>query len=81
LEISTGRLKIIKHKKPQAKLNETERRENIKDCFVFEGENLAGRNILLVDDIATTGATLSEAARVLKENGAGQVWGLVVAKG
>ncbi len=81
LEISTDYLKRIKHKKPQAKLNEAARSENIKDCFAFKGENLAGRNILLVDDIITTGHTLSEAARVLKENGAGQVWGLVVAKG
>lgn len=81
LEISRDCLKRIKHKKPQAKLSEAERKENIKDCFTFHGGNLAGRDILLVDDVVTTGYTLSEAARVLKENGAGQVWGLVVAKG
>lgn len=50
-----------------------------------EGEGevkyLSNRNIILVDDVATTGATLNEAARVLKENGAAEVWGLVVAKG
>ena len=42
---------------------------------------LRGRNIILLDDVATTGATLNECARVLKENGASEVWGLVVAKG
>ncbi len=81
LEISTGILKSIKNKKPQAKLNEEERKENIKDCFECSLDNLAGRNIILIDDVITTGHTLSEAARVLRENGAGQVWGLVIAKG
>ena len=42
---------------------------------------LRGRNIILLDDVATTGATLNECARVLKENGASEVWGVVVAKG
>jgi len=34
-----------------------------------------------VDDVITTGSTLNECAKVLKENGAGEVWGLVVARG
>ena len=80
-EEKTGRLARIKHKKPQAKLSEAERKENIKGCFAWQGENLSGRNVILIDDVATTAATLNECARVLKENGAGEVWGLVVAKG
>jgi ComF family protein len=81
LEISADSLVRVKHKKAQVKLGEKERRENIRNCFAWRAENLAGRNIVLLDDVATTGSTLNECARVLKENGAGEVWGLVAAKG
>jgi competence protein ComFC len=79
LEISRELIRV-KHKTPQAKLGGVERRENIKDCFAWRGENLSDKNILLVDDVATTGSTLHEAARILKTAGAGKVWGLVIAK-
>jgi ComF family protein len=74
-------LKRIIHKKPQAKLNEKERKENIKNCFVWEGKNLNQKNIILIDDVVTTGSTLNECARILKNAGAGEIWGLVLAKG
>lgn len=70
-----------KHKKPQAKLSEAERLHNIKGVFRWTGGSLENKNIILVDDVVTTGATLNECARVLKQNGAGEIWGLVVAKG
>lgn len=79
--VAGEKLVRIKHKKPQAKLGEEERKLNVKDCFAWQGENLRGRNVILVDDVVTTGATLNECARVLKESGSGKVWGLVVAKG
>jgi ComF family protein len=81
LEINTGGLIRVKHKKPQAKLDEISRQLNIKDCFAWRGGSLSKRNIILIDDVVTTGATLNECAKVLKVNGAGEVWGLVVAKG
>ncbi|MDD5527513.1 MAG: ComF family protein [Patescibacteria group bacterium] len=71
----------VKHKTPQARLGGAERRENIAGCFAAHGENLTGKKILLIDDVATTGSTLDEAARVLKSAGASKVWGLVIAKG
>ncbi|MFA6106918.1 MAG: phosphoribosyltransferase family protein [Patescibacteria group bacterium] len=74
-------LKRIKHKIPQAKLGEEKRKKNISGCYGWSGSNLEGRSVILVDDVATTGATLNECARILKENGAGEVWGLVAAKG
>lgn len=42
-------------------------------------ENIAGKRFLLIDDICTTGATLSEAARVLRQAGAADVVGLTLA--
>ena len=77
---------------PQANLTETERLENIKSAFMWEEKNqpisspggvsiLSGRDVLLIDDVITTGATLNEAARILKEAGASSVYGLVLAKG
>lgn len=66
---------------PQAKLNEIERLNNIQGVFSWTGENLQGLDVLLIDDVITTGATLNEAARILKEAGAGSVYALVLAKG
>lgn len=81
LEINKSSLIRLKHKKPQAKLSEKERLENVKNCFAWQGDNLNGRNIILIDDVATTGSTLNQCAKVLKAAGAGEVWGLAVAKG
>ena len=63
----------------QAKLSGEERRKNLKDAFVFNGD--APTQVLLVDDVFTTGATMQECARVLKNNGVKVVWGLVLARG
>jgi len=49
---------------------------------VAENKNLLKeKTIVLVDDVFTSGATLSEAAKVLKQAGAKKIWGLTVAKG
>ncbi len=65
----------------QTSLAGKERLFNQKDSFaVLRPEKVKNKKIILVDDILTTGATLSEAARVLKEAGALEVTGLVVAK-
>jgi len=74
-------LKRVKHKKPQAELNEAQRRNNIRGVFTWTGADLSGRTIILIDDVVTTGATLNEAAGILKAAGAEKVYGLVLAKG
>ncbi|PIP24812.1 MAG: hypothetical protein COX34_02210 [Candidatus Nealsonbacteria bacterium CG23_combo_of_CG06-09_8_20_14_all_36_12] len=67
---------------PQVDLEGKEREENIKGAFICLNQGVVqGRKIFLVDDIYTTGATMEEAARVLKEAGAKQIWGMVVARG
>lgn len=80
-QLETVSLVRTRHKKAQAKLGKAERASNIKNCFSWRGEVLHGKNIILIDDVATTGSTLNECARVLKESGAEKVWGLVIARG
>jgi ComF family protein len=77
----TTDLKRIKHCQPQTGLNEKERAVNVQGAFRWTGPRLAERAIILIDDVATTGATLNECARILKNAGAGAVYGLVLAKG
>jgi len=65
---------------PQLNLPQALRKENVKDVFVCKRpELIKGKKILLIDDVFTTGSTMDEAARALKEAGAKQVSGIVVA--
>jgi len=57
-----------------------ERRRNVEGAFACSAAGVAGKRILLLDDVCTTGATLEAAARALKEGGAASVWGLTLAK-
>jgi competence protein ComFC len=62
---------------PQTMFRKEERAENVKGAFAIrEGYKkfIKGKSFLLVDDVVTTGATMSEAARTLKKAGAAQVW-------
>ena len=78
--------KLIRTKytqKTQVELSGRARRENIKDCFSWFGEKngLKGKIVFLVDDVYTTGSTLEECAKVLRQNaGAKKIWGIVLAK-
>jgi ComF family protein len=65
---------------PQARTRSAqERRQNVKDAFACHQE-LEGKQILLIDDVCTTGATLDACATALKAAGASSVWGLTVAR-
>jgi ComF family protein len=63
----------------QAALSIDERRENIRGAFQAAAD-LRGLRVAVVDDVMTTGATLAEVARVLKESGAARVENWVVAR-
>jgi ComF family protein len=64
---------------PQAKLSRLERLRGAKGTFLGEKEQVKDRQFIVFDDVWTTGATLKEAALVLKRSGARKVWGLVLA--
>ena len=74
-------LQRLRRTKPMYRLSAVERRENIKGALGIRpgAEAVRGRHILLVDDIFTTGATLTECARVLHQAGAQSVTVLVLA--
>ncbi len=72
-------LKRVVHTKPQTELSQKERWENVKNAFLAE-KDLKDKNILLIDDVMTTGATLNFASKALKEKGAKKVYALVVAR-
>ncbi len=58
----------------------SERKNNLRGCFaVKHQEKIKGRNIILIDDIVTTGATISEARKVLKRFGARKIVAFTVA--
>lgn len=61
----------------QTKLSKPERKENVSGAFEVNpkyAENISGKNIILIDDVITTGATILECASVLKKTRAGKVW-------
>lgn len=69
--------------KPQAKLSRMERLVNLENAFrLSDPESLSGcRFAIIVDDVATTGTTMNEVAKILKSNGVKVVWGLAFAHG
>ncbi len=66
---------------PQARAATVEeRRSNVVDAFSCRDRKLQDKQVLLIDDVSTSGATLDACATVLKANGATSVWGLVLAR-
>lgn len=74
MKIHTGILKRVKPTRPQTELDRHKRIDNIKGAFrVILPEAIEDKEILLIDDVFTTGSTANECARVLMEAGARKV--------
>ena len=74
-------LRRIKRTRQQARLDRDQRRKNLSGAFVLKsGVDLSGKTILLVDDVMTTGATLSAATKVFENSGVKAIYTLVIGR-
>ena len=64
----------------QVGLSITERKTNVKDAFTAKSDVVSGKNVLLIDDVATSSATLDACAAALRKDGAAQVFCLTLAR-
>lgn len=72
----------IHFKKPQVELSNTHRLSNVQGAFALKNNiEIKDKALILVDDVYTTGSTMNDCARVLKQAGVKEVWGLTVARG
>lgn len=71
----------IKSTKPQMELSKEQREKNLAGAFTIKNPaEIRGKKIFLVDDVYTTGSTMEECAKVLKQAGAKSVWGIAIAR-
>lgn len=77
LNLSDNSLTKVKWTKQQAGLSKKERKHNIKDAYQISGKEIL-KNVLIVDDVYTTGSTLEQIAKLFKKNNSSKVWGLTL---
>ena len=81
IQLQTDLIEKIKNITPQSMLNKDERIENVINAYkANENIDISGKNILLLDDVYTTGSTVNECAKVLKRSNCGKIGVLTLAK-
>lgn len=74
---------LIRHRntRPQVELDGKDRKENVLGAFSVEDRTaIEGKEIILVDDVYTSGSTINECSRVLKKNGADKIYVVTIAR-
>ena len=69
----------VRHTKKQSLTKGQERLENVSSAFQVSGNSIAGKRVLIIDDVLTTGSTAAECARILRAAGATKIYVAVVA--
>jgi len=80
LPIDSESLVRLRNTPSQISLGAEARRRNVQGSFYCKNPTYHGKNMLLIDDVCTTGATLNACAVSLKEAGAASVWGLTFSR-
>jgi ComF family protein len=81
LALDSSLLRRVRDTAPQVSLDQRERARNVRGAFaVPDRDAVEGRRLLLIDDLATTGATMEECARVLRRAGAASIAALTLAR-
>jgi ComF family protein len=70
----------VRDTRPQVGQSRSDREANLGGAFHWIGSNLAGRSVVIVDDVCTTQSTIKAAAMALKRGGAGQIRAVVLAR-
>lgn len=81
IPVELNNLIKIKHTKSQMELSGEERKKNLENAFTIKNAaELVGKKIFLVDDVYTTGSTMEECAKIFKENGIKNIWGITITR-
>ncbi len=80
IPLALNALMKIKETSPQTGIPRTERLRNVKNAYSASPEKVSGRDLLLIDDVITTGATVSECSRILMKAGAKKVTIIALAR-
>lgn len=80
LPFAEAALERVRATAPQITLSAAERKLNVRDAFQASADAVRGRQVLLVDDVCTTGATLESCSIALRRAGAASVWALTLAR-
>ena len=73
IPLLTGGLRRQRNTRAQSGLNSKQRRKNVRGAFYWHGSGKPGRHVALIDDVMTTGTTVTECARILKKAGSKRV--------
>ena len=83
IEYSENTLKKVKNNKPQSLLSQGQREQNVQNAYKiikYNIDKILNKNVLLVDDIFTTGSTLNECSKILNKFGAENIDVFTIAK-
>lgn len=75
-----GALMRTRETRSQVGLSASERRQNVAGAFMARSDLVKGKSVLIIDDVTTTGSTISACAQALRQAGASAVYGLTLAR-